>query len=46
MNMIDFFFEEYKDDDWTDFANCFNCTAINIKGVPQDVINVIFALVH
>ncbi len=45
MNMIDFFFEEYNDIAWTDFANCFNNADISIKGVPQDIINVIYSLI-
>lgn len=45
MNMIDFFFEEYNDDDWKDFVNCFNYADISIKGVPQDIINVIYSLI-
>ncbi|HCJ14575.1 MAG TPA: hypothetical protein DHV77_05025 [Erysipelotrichaceae bacterium] len=44
MDMIDFFYKEYNDDDWIDFANCFDKADIIIKGVPQDVINAIFAL--
>ena len=40
MDMVDFFFKEYNDDDWTDFANCFNEVDIFIKGVPQDIVNV------
>ena len=45
MNMIDFFFEEYNDDDWKDFVNCFEDADVCIMGVPQDIINVIYSLI-
>lgn len=45
MDMIDFFYKEYNDDDWTDFARCFDKVDIEIKGVPQDVINVIYYII-
>jgi len=45
MNMIDFFFEEYNDDDWKDFVNCFEDADVGIMGVPQDIINVIYSLI-
>ena len=45
MNMIDFFFEEYNDDDWKDFVNCFENADVCIRGVPQDIINVIYSLI-
>ena len=45
MNMIDFFFEEYNDDDWKRFVNCFEDVDVCIMGVPQDIINVIYSLI-
>ncbi len=45
MNMIDFFYDEYNDDDWIDFANCFDKVDIIIKGVPQDVINAVYSII-
>ena len=45
MDMIEFFFEEYNDDNWIAFSSCFHNKDISIRGVPQDVINVIYSLI-
>lgn len=45
MDMIGFFFKEYNDDDWIGFASCFDKVDIIIKGVPQDVLNVIYSII-
>ncbi len=45
VDMIDFFFDEYNDDDWTDFANSFSSVDVIIEGVPQDVINAVYSII-
>lgn len=44
MDMLDFFADEYKEDDWNDYANCFDELNIHIEGVPQDIVNAVLTV--
>lgn len=44
MDMLDFFADEYNEENWTEYANCFDELNIQIDGIPQDIVNVVLAI--
>ena len=42
MDMLEFFLNEYEEEAWNRFASCFEDVNIQINGVPQEIVNVIF----
>lgn len=44
MDMIDFFVNEYKEDEWDAFTNCFDELDICIEGIPHDIVNSVLTI--
>lgn len=44
MDMIKFFANEYEEDDWNTYVNCFDKLNISIEGIPQDIVNVVLTI--
>lgn len=44
MDMLEFFADEYKENNWNDYANCFDELDIQIEGVPQDIVNAVLTV--
>ena len=42
--MIDFFVNEYKEDEWDAFTNCFDELDICIEGIPHDIVNSVLTI--
>ncbi len=42
--MLDFFADEYKEEEWNEYANCFNEVNMHIEGVPQDIVNAVMTI--
>lgn len=42
--MIDFLANEYNEDGWNVFANCFEDLNIRIEGIPQDIVNSVLTI--
>lgn len=44
MNMVDFFSNEYNEEMWINYTRLFKEANINIKGIPQDIVNVVMTI--
>lgn len=44
MDMIDILSNEYNEDNWIEYARCFEESDIHIKGIPQDIINAVVTI--
>ena len=42
--MIEFFADEYKEENWTAYANNFDEVNIHIEGIQQDIVNAVVGL--
>lgn len=42
--MIDILSNEYNEDNWIEYARCFEEADIHIKGIPQDIINAVVTI--
>lgn len=44
MDMIEFFADVYKEENWTAYAKYFDNVNIYIDGIPQDIVNAVVGL--
>ncbi|MDE6540241.1 MAG: MbcA/ParS/Xre antitoxin family protein [Ruminococcus sp.] len=44
-NMVDFFANEYNEENWKEYSKCFPETYITVDGVSQDVVKPVIHLV-
>lgn len=44
MNMVDFFSREYNDEQWINYARCFEESNIHIEEIPQDIVNAVVTI--
>lgn len=42
--MLEFFADEYNEENWIRYANCFNELNIHIEGIPQDIVNAVLTV--
>lgn len=42
--MVDFFSNEYNEEQWNQYIKCFNESNIHIEGVPQDIVNAVVTI--
>lgn len=42
--MIDILSNEYSEENWIEYARCFEESDIYIKGIPQDIINAVVTI--
>lgn len=43
-DMLEMFFYEYEEEAWNRFANCFENVNVQVDGVPQEIVNVVFTI--
>lgn len=41
MTNLDFFADEYNQDNWSEYAQCFKQVDVSIEGVSQDIVNAV-----
>jgi len=44
MDMLEMFFNEYEDEAWNSYASCFETVDAQIDGVPQEIVNAVYAI--
>ena len=44
MDMLEMFFDEYKEEAWNRYASCFENVDTQVDGVPQEIVNAIFTI--
>lgn len=44
MDMIEFFSNEYKEEDWNIYVGCFDELNIHIEEIPQDIVNAVLTV--
>ena len=44
MDMLEFFAEEYKEEEWNKYSDCFDELNMHIEGVPQDIVDAVLTI--
>lgn len=44
MDMLEFFANEYKDEEWNKYIKCFDKLNISMEEVPQDIVDVVLTI--
>lgn len=44
MDRLEIFFNEYDEETWNRYVSCFEDVNTQIDGVPQEIVNAIFAV--
>ncbi len=44
MDMVDFFSNEYNEEQWINYTRCFKESNIYIEGIPQDIVNAVVTI--
>lgn len=42
--MVEFFSNEYDEEQWVNYSRCFVKSNIHVEGIPQDIVNAIVAI--
>lgn len=43
-DMLEMFFCEYEEEEWNRYSSCFEDVKTQIEGVPQEIVNAVFAV--